>query len=317
MKSMIKAAATAVAIAASASAAIAADWTPPGPIKLLVAFRSGGGADTHARLIAEELEARHGWKFIPEEVAGKGGLNMAAALKDAPADGTVIGLGVTEFFGYSMAATPKAGMKPADYTPIITTAGFQMGVVATSGRGWTTIDDAFAAAKAGETLSFGVMSPRLADLAYLLGKANGVDFNIVSLRGGKAVFDAINAGDVDMGFVAGLQTRAVAAGDMVNLASAITKPLNQSPDAPLLLDRGLEFDAEGEFLFVAPAGLPEEARAAMADAIEAVITDPNTKAGQMIAKAFGGAVAIKGDALAERVQAEFDTSETLLDAASE
>ena len=37
------------------------------------------------------------------------------------------------------------------------------------------------------------MSPRLADLAYLLGKANDVEFNIVSLRGGKAVLDAINA----------------------------------------------------------------------------------------------------------------------------
>ena len=317
MKSIIRTVAIAATLAFTTSSAIAADWTPPGPIKLLVAFRSGGGADTHARLIAEELEARHGWKFIPEEVAGKGGLNMAAALKDAPADGTVIGLGVTEFFGYSMAATPKAGMSPSEFTPIITTAGFQMGVVATSARGWTTIDDALAAAKGGEQLSFGVMSPRLADLAYLLGKANGVEFNIVSLRGGKAVFDAINAGDVDMGFVAGLQTRAVAAGDMVNLASAITQPLNQTPDAPLLADRGLSFDAEGEFFFVGPAGLPDEARTALADAIEAVITDPETKAGQMIAKAFGGAVAIKGDALTARVQAGFDSSEALLNAASE
>ena len=217
-----------------ATSAIAESWTPPGPIKMLVGFRSGGGADTHARLIAEELEARHGWKFIPEEVAGKGGLNMAATLKKAPADGTVIGLGVTEYFGYSMAATPKARMSPSDFKAIATTAGFQMGVVSLSTRGWSTIDDAFKAAKAGEKLRFGVMSPRLADLAYLLGKAQDIEFNIVSLKGGKAVLDAINAGDVDLGFVAGLQNKGVAAGDLVNLASAITKPLDQSPEAPLL-----------------------------------------------------------------------------------
>ncbi len=41
--------------------AFAAGWTPPGPIKLLIAFRAGGGADTQARLIAEELEAKLGW----------------------------------------------------------------------------------------------------------------------------------------------------------------------------------------------------------------------------------------------------------------
>jgi len=38
----------------------AADWTPPGPIKLMIAFAAGGGAATQARLIADALEGRHG-----------------------------------------------------------------------------------------------------------------------------------------------------------------------------------------------------------------------------------------------------------------
>ena len=317
MKSILKTFASAAILALSATATVAADWTPPGPIKMMVAFRAGGGADTHARLIAEELEARHGWKIIPEEVAGKGGLNMAAALKDAPADGTTIGLAVTETFGYVMAASPKARMTPADFTPIATTAGFQMGVVSRSDKEWATIDDALAAAKAGEELRFGVMSPRLADLAYLLGKANDVEFNIVSLRGGKAVLDAINAGDVDMGFVAGIQGKGVAAGDLVNLASAISTPLQQTPDAPLLGDRGLGYNADGQFMFAAPAGLPEEARKALSDAILEITNDPETKAGAMIAKAFGGPVSISGAELDAWIQAGFDESEGLLAAASE
>ena len=147
MFSILKSFAVVSVTALSATAALAADWTPPGPIKMMVAFRTGGGVDTHARLIAEELEARHGWKIIPEEIAGKGGLNMAAALKDRPADGTTIGVAVTETFGYQMAAAPKAGMTPADFTPIATTAGFQMGVVSKSDRGWSNIDDVLGAAK--------------------------------------------------------------------------------------------------------------------------------------------------------------------------
>ncbi|MCH2076019.1 MAG: hypothetical protein MK180_03905 [Rhodobacteraceae bacterium] len=53
-------------------------------MKLMIALAAGGGADTQARLIAEELEASMGWQFTPEHVTGKGGLNLAAAMKDQP-----------------------------------------------------------------------------------------------------------------------------------------------------------------------------------------------------------------------------------------
>ena len=50
MKNLITAAVAALGIAVSAVSATAADWTPPGPIKLMIAFAAGGGADTQARL---------------------------------------------------------------------------------------------------------------------------------------------------------------------------------------------------------------------------------------------------------------------------
>ncbi|MBK0329637.1 tripartite tricarboxylate transporter substrate-binding protein [Rhodobacteraceae bacterium F11138] len=317
MKSLLKTFATASVVALAATATVAQDWTPPGPIKMMVAFRAGGGADTHARLIAEELEKRHGWQIIPEEVAGRGGLNMAIALKDAPADGTVIGMAVSTVFTYVMEASPSAGLSLDDYTPLATTAAFQMGVVADASRGWKTIDDAFSAAQDGEQLSFGVAGPQLADMAYLLGEANGVDFNIVSLRGGRAVLDAITAGDVDMGFVAGIQGKGVAAGDLVNLASAISEPLDQSPDAPLLLDRGLEFPSNGRFIFAAPAGIPDEARQAISDAIIAVVSDPETEAGALVDRAFGGPATASGVELDAFMQDDLVSSRALLEAASQ
>ncbi|WP_282159427.1 sulfatase-like hydrolase/transferase [Shimia thalassica] len=104
MKKLLKLAAVAATALSTSTAAIAADWTPPGPIKMIIAFAAGGGADTQARLIAEELEALHGWKIIPEQVTGKGGLNAVNALKDGATDGTVIGMIITETLGYNMAA---------------------------------------------------------------------------------------------------------------------------------------------------------------------------------------------------------------------
>ncbi|MDJ0639523.1 MAG: tripartite tricarboxylate transporter substrate-binding protein [Paracoccaceae bacterium] len=306
----------AAALSLSAFAANAADWTPPGPIKLMIAFAAGGGADTQARLIAEELEARMGWQFIPEQVTGKGGLNLAAAIKDMPNDGSVIGMVVTESLGYNMRAA-DAGMTPEQFTPIVTTAGFQMAVVSLSSKGWNSFADVVEAAKGGADLRFGTMSPKLSDLAYLLGEANGVDFNIVQVRGGRAVMDGVNAGDMDLGFMAGIQAKGVAAGDLVNLASALSEPLQQTPDAPTMADLGVEFVADGYFMFIGPAGMPEDARAALSDAIAAVAEDESTKAGGIIKKAFGGASVIKGADLDALVASDYEAAGALLKAASE
>lgn len=316
MAHWIKAGLAALGVAAMATGALAGDWTPPGPIKLLIGFRAGGGADTQARLIAEALEQSKGWKFIPEQVTGKGGLNLAHALKDAPNDGTAIGLAVTETFGYNMAAA-NAGMTPADFTGLTTTAGFQMGVVAQSAKGWASFDDMIAAAKGGQQIRFGVMSPKLADLAYLLGKAQGVDFNIVQVKGGKAVMDGVNAGDLDVGFMAGIQAKGVAAGDLVNLASGLSVPLAQTPEAPTLADLGVQFNSDGYFVFVGPAGMPEEVRAALATAIAEVVNDNSSKAGGLIEKAFGGPATIMGDDLTAMLAGDYQDAAALMQAASE
>ncbi|SDD57341.1 Bug family tripartite tricarboxylate transporter substrate binding protein [Ruegeria marina] len=317
MRTGLKAAIAALGLFAMTTAASASEWTPPGPVKLMIAFAAGGGADTQARLIAEELEARTGWSFIPEEATGKGGLTMLASLKDQPADGTVIGMAVTEALGYNMRSADM-GLTPSDFTGLTTTAGFQMGIVARADKGWTTFSDAVAAAKSDGALRFGVMSPKLDDIAYLLGRAQGIDLNIVSLKGGKEVLDAIVAGDVDLGFVAGIQSKGVAAGDLVNLASGLSAPLAQTPEAPTLADLGVTpFNADGYFVFVAPAGVPQDARDALARAIAEIVNDETTKAGGLVKKAFGGATTIMGAELDALMAADYESAAALMEAASQ
>jgi tripartite-type tricarboxylate transporter receptor subunit TctC len=315
MKRIFKAAVAAVGFIALATSAMA-EWTPPGPIKLMIAFAAGGGADTQARMIAEELETKLGWKFTPEQVTGKGGMNLAMAMKDQPNDGTVIGMAVTETLGYNMRAA-NAGVTPSDFTAITTTAGFQMGVVSQSSKGWKTFADVVAAAKSGQEIRFGVMSPKLADLAYLLGKAQGVEFNIVSVKGGKDVMNGVVAGDLDVGFMAGIQGKGVAAGDLVNLASGLSVPLKQTPDAPTLADLGVAFNSDGYFAFIGPKGMPAEARDAIAAAISDAISTEGTKVNGLLKKAFGGPTVIAGDDLQALVESGFAAAGELMKVASE
>ena len=104
---------------------------------------------------------------------------------------------------------------------------------------------------------------------------------------------------------------------MVNLVSALSKPLDISPDAPLLSDLGVEFNADGYFMFVAPGGMNDEARNALADALSEVAANADSKAGGLIQKAFGGAVVIKGAELDALVAADSEAAAALLKAAAE
>lgn len=292
-----------------------AEWKPKGPITLMIAFAAGGGADTQARLIAEEIEARKGWKIIPEAVTGKGGGVLAARLAKQPADGTAIGMTVSESVGYNMLAEKNPGYSEKDFTFLATTAGTEMGIVAKAARGWKTLADVTAAMKKGEKVSFGAMSQKLGDGAYLLGKAQGVQYNIVELKGGKAVLDAITAGDVDIGWVAGIQARGVAAGDLVNLASGEARRLSMSPNAPTVKELGLNADFGVYFMFMAPKGLPAEARDALANAIKEAATDPKSKANAYIVKSFGAPDVITGAALDKMLAEDVESSKALLKAA--
>lgn len=307
---------TAAAVALASAAPAAADWAPSGPVKLLIAFAAGGGADTQARLIAQELETRTGWEFIPEQVTGKGGVNLLMAMKDMPNDGSVIGMVVAETLGYNL-YTADVGLTPADFTAITSTAGAQMGIVALSSSGWNDLGDMIDAAKGGQEIRLGTMSPRLSDVAYLLGRANGVEFNIIQVRGGRAVMNGVNAGDMDAGFMAGIQAGGVASGELVNLASAMAEPLKQSPEAPLTSEYGLAYDSNALFMFAGPGGMPDEARDALAAAIAGVASDPDTEAGALLQRAFGGPQIIAGDDLAALLAKGFTDSEKLLNEVSQ
>lgn len=269
-------------------------WKPAGPIKLLIAFAAGGGADTQARLVAQTISEQTGWQIEPQQVTGKGGLTMAAALKKEPADGTAIGMAVSETLTYGAISTKAKGLQLNDFTSLATSAEFQLGLVAMAKGNFASWDAVKAAAKAGTPIRFGTASQRQADMAYHLSRQTGIKFNIVSVKGGAAIMNGLVAGDLDIGWVAGAQTKAVVAGDMVNIARGIENPLAMSPKAPSIKELGSKFYLDGYFMFIAPGGMPAEAREALANAIRNALETKDTPANKLVNKAFGGPAVLTG-----------------------
>lgn len=293
-----------------------AEWKPKGPINLMIAFAAGGGADTQARLIAAELEKRKGWQIIPSNVAGKGGAVLAKKMKGEPNDGQTIGLAVTEAFEYNMLASKSPGFTHTDFTYITTTAGSQMGAYVRSSSGWKTWDDLVKAARDGQTVKVGVMGPKLADITYVLGKKFGVQFNTVVLKGGRDVLNAVTAGDVDLGFGAGIQNKAVRSGSLVQILSVEKTRLEISPDAPTLAEIGLPYDNAADFLIFAPKGIPEEARSTIAAAVADILRDKDSQATQFAVKSFGGPKLVSGAELEKSIERGIADSRALMAASN-
>lgn len=205
------------ALAAVSATSASAEWKPSGPITLNIGFKAGGGTDTQARLIGEELSKKKGWKFIYKNVTGKGGANLARTMKGGPKDGLTVGMAVDTTFTYTPLLSSKLGYTMGDFDYVISTAPTQMGLAVRKDSGWKTMDDVVKAAKS-KKLKFAIMSPRLGDAAYLISQKFGVKFNRVKAKGGRGVLNGLMAKDVDLGFIAGIHVKAVKAGDLLNVS---------------------------------------------------------------------------------------------------
>ena len=79
-----------------------------------------------------------------------------------------------------------------------------------------------------------------------------------------------------------------------------------------MADLGVDFVADGYFVLVAPAGLPDDAREALTNAIVASATEG--KPSGLLNKAFGGATIIKGADLDALVQSDYESAGALMEA---
>lgn len=101
-----------------AAAAHAADY-PARPIRLLVGFLPGGGADFVARQVAQHLSQALGTSVVVDNKPGANGTLAAADVARMPADGYTLLLGVSASQSISPVLMPKLAYDPLrDFTPI-------------------------------------------------------------------------------------------------------------------------------------------------------------------------------------------------------
>lgn len=145
----LRAACFAVALISTAAAPVfAADNYPSRPIRMIVAYPTGGISDAVARALGEKLSQQMGTSVVVENKAGAGGsIGMDAVAKAAP-DGYTLGFSSTS----PLTLNPHVGHvnydPQRDVAPVMSVMYSPVLVVATPSFGGKTFQDLIAQSKA-------------------------------------------------------------------------------------------------------------------------------------------------------------------------
>jgi tripartite-type tricarboxylate transporter receptor subunit TctC len=240
-----------------------ADNYPSKPVKIIVGFPPGSGADVMARVVANKLSESLNQQFIVDNRPGAGtniGTNYVAK---SPADGyTILLMTVANAINPALSSNLPFDIEK-DFSPI-TLAGFASNVlVINPNLGVKNIQEyvALAKSKPGK-LTYGSSgsgtSPHLA--GELFNSKLGVDIVHVPYKGGPQALTDLLGGQIDSLFVITSTVMPhISSGKLKAIAVAGPKRTSLLPDLPTIDETLIpNFDVNTWFGFAAPAGTPNE-----------------------------------------------------------
>lgn len=258
-----------------------ADWSPSGPIKLWIGFGAGGETDTLGRLVAEQMSEATGWNIVVENKPGGGGMAMFTQLANMSADGETIGMGVT--MPVLVNLTVRPGEVPFDldsFDYLGTVALAQLALVAPADAPFDDFAGLIEYSKSGDGALIGFDAPPQELLMKFVDKQADAGFRMVSMESAAESIQNMLGGHVDAAFNAGAHIPYLETGELKMIATANADRAGYAPDTPTVKEAGYDIYVDPWFYIAAPAGLPEDAKTALADAMEKAL------ASETVAKAI-------------------------------
>ena len=244
-------------------ACLAQEAFPSKPIRLIVSFTPGGGADLTGRAVAQKMSEQLKQPIVVDNRPGANGSIGAAAVATAAPDGYTLLLTDRGALGINPSlyrALPYDPLKDLDYVGIATVAPYVL--VADPKLGAKSVAELVALAKANpgkiNYASFGIASMAQLNLEAFKTRL-GIDLVHVPYKGAGPAVQGVVSGDAGvtiaspagvLGFIRDGRLRALA------ISSPKRSPL--LPEVPTLVEVGVGEDtmASTYFAFALPAGTP-------------------------------------------------------------
>jgi tripartite-type tricarboxylate transporter receptor subunit TctC len=292
--------ALAAALLSCACAAFAQSY-PSRPVRMLVTYPAGGGADLMARLIAPRMSEVLGQPVVVENKAGASGQIAADIVAKSTPDGYTIMLDASSY-----AVNPSLyGKLPYDglnaFAPVGVVALFPNVLVVTPSFPARDVKDLIAMAKAKPgTISFASSGNGSAQhlAAELFRQKAGIEMTHIPYKGGGPALNDVIAGTVPVFFGNMASTLPhIQAGKLRALAITGAQRSNALPSVPTIAESIPGYEVyEWNAVFV-PTGTPGPIVAKIADAIAQALKSDNVRER---VKALGGEIPGYGPLEADR-----------------
>jgi len=256
---------------------------PVRPVRIVVPFAPGGGADLIARMLTPHLQQRLGQSFFVDNRAGAAGRIGAAAVAKADPDGHTL-LMTTES---SIVIAPHMSVAMSydplkDFAPVSLLTRNPVVLVVNPSVPAATLADyiALARARPGQLFyaSSGAGGPN-----HLAGEIfkqmTGLDIVHVPFPGTGAAIPAVISNQVGAmwGFVAGLLPH-IRGGSLRALAIGSRERSPALPEVPTVAEAGVPgYEASSWIGLLAPAATPQPIVAKLWEAVHASMQDPSVR----------------------------------------
>lgn len=272
------AALSALAIAGTAQAA----W-PDRAITIVVPFPAGGGTDTFARPLAQQLSEQLGQSVVVDNRGGAGGTLGAGVASRAAPDGYTFFMG-----GAHHVVAPSIYKKLSydiqkDFEPVAMLAQPpQVIVVNPTKLPVKTVKELIDHAKANPgSVNFG--SAGVGSTHHLAGELfalkSGVELTHVPYQGAGPMLTGLITGQVDLAFDGlGSSASHIRAGTIRPLAVAAAKRSPSLPDVPTVAEAGIPgYEVSTWYAMWAPKGTPQDVVTKMASEITKALNSAKVK----------------------------------------
>ncbi len=264
---------------------------PSRSVTLIVPSAAGGGTDTIARLLGDQLSKQLGQSFVVENRTGAGMLVGTQAAAKAPPDGYTLLVGLTGNMSVNPSLFAKLPYDPlADFVPVAMLANYPFLVVVNNDLPVKSIKELVdhLKANAGKVDYASAGNGTGQHLAPELFKmATGTDMKPIHYRGAQPAYQDVISGRVPVFFDNMSTAMSLAQGGRVRALAITSKKRSPlMPELPTIDESGVPgYEYHTWFGFWAPKGTPEAVVEKLAAEVKKALADPGVQ--QKIAAGAG------------------------------
>ncbi len=240
----------------------AAETYPNRPIRLILPYPAGGGTDSFARPLAQQLAARLGQAVVVENRGGAGGSIGMEYVSRAPADGYTLLLALTPQLAVNSSLYEKIPYDPIkSFTPISLIAEAPYLLLVNPDLPVNTVKEFLALAKTENgklTYATSGSGSGAHMAAELLISMTGIPMTHVPYKGGGPALSDVLAGHVKVLFAPAVSSmQYIQAGRLRAIAITGDKRLSSLPNIPTIAEAGVPgYDSTVWYAVLAPPNTP-------------------------------------------------------------